>query len=411
MTARTGRFNGQMPVTSPHASPFAATVAGQRQAVYAELAKDGPVHQIMLPSGEPAWLVTGYDEVRQALNDPRFIKAGPPAVSATQALPEDIAQAMSRDMLHLDPPDHTRLRRLVSAAFTRRRVDALAPRITTLADQLLEAMAEQAEVDLIDAYAFPLPMTVICELLGVPRADAPEFRGWSATIVTGSLIAPELWVAAAESLVGYIRSLLEEKRRSPADDLLSALVATRDGQDRLTEDELTSMVFLLLIAGHETTVNLIGNGVHALLEHPRQLALLRADPAQLPVFIEEILRYEGPVQVATPRFTAEAVVLGGVRIPAGEMVVPSVLAANRDGGHFPDATVFDASRGQNQHVAFGHGIHHCLGAPLARLEGRVALERLLRRFPQVRLAVRPGELTWRPSFLMHGLSSLPVTLH
>ena len=403
-----------MSVTSPHASPFAATAPGERQAIYAQLAKDGSVHQILLPGDQPAWLVTGYDEVRQVLADPRFIKSGSPMGDAIQALPEDVELAISSDMLHLDPPDHTRLRRLVSAAFTRRRVEALTPRITALADELLGAMAAsvqtQDHVDLIDAYAFPLPMTVICELLGVPSDDAAEFRGWSATIVTGALIGPERWTAAAIDLVGYIRSLLETKRRTPADDLLSALVATHDGEDRLSEDELTSMVFLLLIAGHETTVNLIGNGVHTLLAHPDQLALLRADPARLPAFLEEILRFEGPVQVATPRFTAEALVLGGVMIPAGQTVVPALMPANRDDGHFERPRVFDPARAQNPHMAFGHGIHHCLGAPLARLEGRIALDRLLTRFPAVRLAVRSEDLAWRPSFLMHGLSTLPVTL-
>ena len=227
----------------------------------------------------------------------------------------------------------------------------------------------------------------------------------------GALIGPERWTAAAIALVGYIRSLLDAKRRTPADDLLSALVATRDGEDRLSEDELTSMVFLLLIAGHETTVNLIGNGVHTLLAHPDQLAQLRAEPARLPAFLEEILRYQGPVQVATPRFTAEEVVLGGVTIPAGDTVVPALMSANRDGAHFADATAFDPGRAQNPHMAFGHGIHHCLGAPLARLEGRIALGRLFARFPVVRLAAPLDDLTWRPSFLMHGLTRLPVSLH
>ena len=220
-----------MPVTLPHASPFTATLPGERQAIYARLAKDGTVHRIMMPGDQPAWLVTGYDEVRQVLSGPPFVKTGPPMGEASQALPKDVERAINSDMLHLDPPDHTRLRRLVAAAFTRRRVDALAPRIVSLADELLDAMDEQSQVDLIDAYAFPLPMTVICELLGVPSADAAEFRDWSATIVTGSLVGPERWGAAATSLVGYIRSLLAAKRHVPADDLLSALVATRDGED------------------------------------------------------------------------------------------------------------------------------------------------------------------------------------
>ncbi|HEY2765234.1 MAG TPA: cytochrome P450 [Pseudonocardiaceae bacterium] len=389
---------------------FAATAPGARHAAYAGLAASGPVHRITLPSGTPAWLVTGHDEVRQALTDPRLVKAPGLPTPAGGELAPDIEAAMNSDLLHLDPPDHTRLRRLVSAAFTRHRIEQLAPRVQQIADQLLDATDDDAEIDLIAAFAYPLPITVICELLGVPTDRQAEFRSWSSTIVAGSLSTPEAWIAAATAMIGYIRELLAAKRADPADDLLSALVAVRDGTDHLSEDELTSMVFLLLVAGHETTVNLIGNGIHALLTHPEQLALLRAEPQRLDAAVEELLRFDGPLQLATFRWTTEPVEIGGTQLAAGEMVIPGLLAANRDPFRIPPE-VLDLTRTDNPHLTFGYGIHHCLGAPLARLEGRIALGGLLARFPDLRLAVPPEELTWRAGVLMHGLAALPVTLH
>jgi cytochrome P450 len=318
---------------------------------------------------------------------------------------------MNSDLLHLDPPDHTRLRRLVAAAFSRRRVDDLVPRMVQIADALLDAMARSPEpVDLIDAYAFPLPMTVICELLGVPAADAATFRRWSTTIVSGALSDPAEWVASATSLVEYTRALVEIKRATPTDDLLSALIASRDGADRLSEDELTSMVVLLLLAGHETTVNLIGNAANLLFEHPAQLAALRADPGLIPGVVEEVLRFESPVQVATPRFAAEQLRISDRLIEKGDMVFASVLTAGRFDDRLDHPAEFDPRRADQHHVSFGHGIHHCIGAPLARAEGAVALSRLLFRFPEIRPAVPPDSLNWRPSVLMHGLLGLPVAL-
>ncbi|MGH3916629.1 MAG: cytochrome P450 family protein [Pseudonocardiaceae bacterium] len=395
----------------PSTDPFTATAPGDRHRAYGLLAAAGPVHRIILPSGAPVWLIVGHDEVRAALVDPRLVKTGPRRRNpGGGGLPPDIDAAMNSDLLHLDPPDHTRLRRLVSAAFTRHRVEQLAPRVQQLADELLDGLDEGAEVDLIEAFAYPLPITVICELLGVPADGRAEFRDWSTTIVAGSLSTPGAWIAAATAMIGYVRELLAVKRREPADDLLSALIAVRDGTDRLSEDELTSMVFLLLIAGHETTVNLIGNGMHALLTHPGQLALLRAEPERLGAAVEELLRFDGPLQLATFRWTTEPVEIGGTVIPAGEMVSPGLLAANRDPSRITDPKVLDVTRAQHPHLTFGHGIHHCLGAPLARLEGRIALGSLLARFPHLRLAVPPGDLTWRPGVLMHGLTTLPVVL-
>jgi cytochrome P450 len=388
----------------PTADPFIATAPGARHAAYAVLAGSGPVSPVLLPNGSPAWLVTGQDENRALLTDPRFVKAFPSADRPVGGmLTPEIDAAMNTDLLHLDPPDHTRLRRLVSAAFTRRRVEQLAPRIQEITDSLLDGMAGTDGTDLITAFAYPLPMAVICDLLGVPADRRAEFQAWSATVVSGPIATPAAWADAATALVCFVRELLVAKRSMPADDLLSALVAVRDGGDRLTEDELTSMVVLLLIAGHETTVNLIGNGVHALLTHPDQLARLRAEPERLPAAIEEMLRFDGPVQVATFRWTTEELTLAGTVLAAGEMVVPGLLAA--------DDGPFDIARSASPHLAFGHGIHHCLGAPLARLEGRIAIGSLLGRFPALRLAAPAEELVRRPGVLMNGLAALPVALH
>jgi cytochrome P450 len=395
------------------ADPFSAIITGERYAAYAALTAAGTTHRIDLPNGEPAWLITGYDEVRAALVDPRLVKRVPgrASMSPVPGLPPDIDAGMHTDLLHLDPPDHTRLRKLVTAAFTRRRVEQLAPRVQQITDELLDAMDAATEVDLIAAFAYPLPLTVICELLGVPTDEQTSFREWSSTIVAFSMVAPEAWVAASTAMIRYVRELLAAKRAEPADDLLSALVSVRDGSDRLSEDELTSMVFLLLVAGHETTVNLIGNGVHALLTHPDQLAVLRAEPERMDATIEELLRFDGPLQVTTLRWTTEPVEIGGTIIPAGATVIPALMAANRDPSRIADPDRFDLTRPDSPHLAFGHGVHHCLGAPLARLEGRIALASLFARFPDLHLAVRPTEIRWRPGVLMHGLLTLPVAPH
>jgi cytochrome P450 len=389
------------------ADPFTA-IAGERHAAYAAYAATGPVHRIVTPNGAPAWLVTGHDEVRGALTDRRVVKGPPLHGPLARLLPPDAA-AVQRHMLYRNPPDHTRLRRLVSAAFTRRRVEEMAPRVRHLADQLLEGMAGRTEVDLVEQFAYPLPLTVICELLGIPELVRPVFRRWTTAIIAGPFAGAESYVAAATGLAAYARELLREKRRVPADDLVSALVDGRDG-DRLTEDELVGMVFLLVAAGHETTVNLIGNGTLALLTHPDQLALLRAEPDRLPAAVEEMLRYDGSLQVALPYSTLEPVELGGTRIAAGEMLLLGLLAANRDPRRFTEPDTFDITRTPTPHLAFGHGPHHCLGAALARLEGRIAFAALLSRFPQLRLAVPVGELRWQPNLLVNALTELPVSL-
>ncbi|HKS99239.1 MAG TPA: cytochrome P450 [Rugosimonospora sp.] len=379
---------------------------------YARLRREGPVHPIALPTGATAWLVTRYPDVRRALADPRLSKGGIVSpIGYLPGLPPEIHAGVARHMLTTDPPDHTRMRRLVAAAFTPRRVESLRPRIEQITGELLDRVAGRERFDLIDELAFPLPIRVICELIGVPPADQGSFREWSNVLVAG-MAAREQLPAANRSMLGYVHGLIEAKRAEPADDLLSALIAVRDEGDQLSGPELTSTVFLLLIAGHETTVNLIGNGAYLLLTHPEQWDRLRARADELlPGAVEEFLRYESPVQTATYRVTTEEVELGGVRIPAGQPVLISLLSANRDEEQFADAGRFDVAREPGPHLAFGHGIHFCLGAPLARLEGQVAFRALLTRYPMLRLAEPDADPVWRPGTLMHGLAALPVAAH
>jgi cytochrome P450 len=394
-------------------SPFTETTGPARHAAFAELAATGPVQKVMLFTGVPAWVVTGYAEARELLAHPAVVKvagSGP----HMDAMPPDLNAAMNTHLLSTNPPDHTRLRRLVTAAFTVRRVEALAPRVQEIADALLDDLVAEGAggrpVDLVDGFGFPLPITVITELLGIPPGDRADFRRWSAIAVNGAVHPPEVYVDAARNIVGYVRELIVAKRADPGDDLLSALIAVHEGGDRLSQDELTSMVFLLLVAGHETTVNLIVSGTFALLRHPDQLALLRAEPERLPAAVEELLRYDGPVQVTIPAVAAAPIEVGGVTIPAGDVVLPALLAANRDPARFPEPDRLDVTRPSNSHLAFGHGLHHCLGAPLARLEGRIALGSLITRFPGLRLAEPAAEPARNPGLIMNGLVALPVVL-
>ncbi|MGW6283452.1 cytochrome P450 family protein [Streptomyces sp. NPDC055107] len=365
-----------------------------------------------MANGFTLWLVTGYAQVRQALSDPRLAKDSHTtaqllrdrSIQAHQAL---FGQALLHHMLNTDPPEHRRLRQMVNKGFTQRRVQALRPRIERITDDLLAAIGEDGPVDLIEALAFPLPITVICELLGVPEADRRTFRSWTNAFVLS--VEPDVLQNALTSLDRYIHDLVAEKRRSPGDDIISGLV-TEDGEDALTDDEVAAMAVLLLAAGHETTVNLIGNGVLALVTHPDQLAALRADRSLLPGAIEEFLRFESPVNQATLRYTDEAVEIGGTTIPAGEFVMINIDSANHDPERYPDPDRMDLRRDAGGHMAFGHGIHFCLGAPLARLEAEVVFGRLLDTFGGIELALPVERLEWRPSTLMRGLEKLPLRM-
>lgn len=386
--------------------PFAASAVEGRARAYASLAARAPVHRVTLPDGNPAWLVLDPAAVRAALADPRLRKTAHPAARlARTRAPRDFA-ALQNHLLLRDGVEHARMRRLLAAAFTTRRVAELAPRIAEIAHALLDGMDGcDGPIDLVAAYALPLPMTVICELLGVPPELRDPLRRTTATRVAGLYGEVADYLAAVRGQAELVRELVAAKRGEPGEDLISALVAARDGADRLTEDELTSMVSLLVGAGHETTVGLIGNGVHLLLTHPRQWALLRAEPERMPDAVEEILRLDGPLHTAMPLAASEPVEVAGVRIEPGEQVVVCLMTAGRAAGDS-----FDIARVRRPHLAFGHGIHHCIGAPLARLEGRIALSALIARFPDLALAVPADELRRRPNLLLHGLAELPVRL-
>ena len=408
-----------MASTAPNApETLDATFFQDPQPVYAQLRKEGPVRKVALPHGWEVWIVTKYDEARAALADPRLLKDGrklgqylDPELLGDQSV---FAEALRAHMLSSDPPDHTRLRKLVMKAFTSRRVEALRPRIEAITDELLEEMAANAPtdgtpIDLINSFAFPLPMTVICELLGVPFEDRDDFRTWSTVAVADNPTEEELR-SASYAMAGYLSQLIARKRAEPEDDLLTGLVQAREDDDRFDENELIAMTFLLLLAGHETTVNLIGNGVVALLRDPGQLARLRSDLSLVPGAVEEMLRYDGPVNLATLRFASETVLIGDVEIAPGEIVLVSLGSANHDPSRFDDADRLDVGRAAQGHLAFGHGIHYCVGAPLARLEGEIAFRKLLTRFPSLALGGEPEQLRWRESSLIRGLERLPVQL-
>ncbi|MGV0603466.1 cytochrome P450 family protein [Mycolicibacterium sp. XJ1904] len=376
--------------------------------VYRQLREGGPVHRVTMWNGLRAWMITGYDEARALLSDPRLAKDG---VTAAALYPmgtaTTIGSVLGNNMLFKDPPDHTRLRRFITAAFTAHTVQRLRPAIWQITGELLDAIEPGLQTDLMQALAQPLPIRVIGELLGVPTAERELFRSLVVPIFT-STDASEIRPAQG-GLTALLTDVIAAKRSQPGDDVLSDLIRRRDDGDQLSEEELLGTAFLLIIAGFDTTVNLIGNGTLELLRHPDQLAALRADRALLPGAIEEILRFESPLNTATVRFTAAPVTIRDTEIPAGELVLIALLSANRDEQRFPDADRFDITRNDNRHIAFGRGIHHCLGAPLARMEAEIAFDRLLSRFGDIRLA-SDEPLTYRPSTLMRGLHALPVVL-
>jgi cytochrome P450 len=361
------------------------------------------------------WFVTRYDDVVAVLlDDKRFVR-DPALVFAADELAAfdkgaDVFAFVDTHMLNRDGDDHRRLRRLVTSAFTPRTVERLRPRIQEIADALIDAAAPRGELDIVEEFAFPLSITVIAELLGIPVADRERFREWSNAIVTPALTPHAVAVSRGqvEEFVEYLRRLFERRRETPGADLISALLRVDEAGDTLSEPELSSMVALLIIAGHETTVSLIGNAVLVLLRYPEQRARLERDPALLGPAIEELVRYESPVEQALHRWAREDVELGGKTIRRGDGVIAILGSADRDPARFPNPDELDLARGDNQHVGFGRGCHYCLGAPLARLEAEVALSTLFRRLPGMRLAVPAEQLRWRPVPLFRSLVSLPV---
>lgn len=381
-------------------------------ALYDVLRAEAPVREVIAPGGTRVWLVTRYEDAKSVLIDNRLsknIEAGQKVIQRNTDGETGMvfASELAAHMMNADPPDHTRLRKQVNKVFTQRAVEKLGPRIEEITTELLDAMEGQDQVDLMRAFAYPLPMAVICELLGVPADDQERFQGWVPTQLSGG--DPESMAQATTALLEYLYELVESKRSEPADDLLTGLVRSSD-DGKLDTRELVSMAFLLLVAGNETTVNLIGNGAYALLRHPDQLAALRADRSLLPGAVEEFLRYESPVNTSSLRFTTEPIEVGGVVIPEGELVVVALTSANRDESQFPDGSSLDIHRAAGANLSFGHGIHYCVGAQLARLEAQIAFDRLIERFPHIRLAADPDSLQWQPGTALRGLRSLPVWL-
>jgi cytochrome P450 PksS len=380
---------------------------------FARLRAEEPVFRTKLSAKESMWIVTRFDDVQRVLKDDRFAKNKRAVMTPEQLRRQPwippMFRPLERNMLDLDPPDHTRLRALVHRAFTSRLVENLRGRVQVVAEDLITRIQGRGELDLIGEFAYPLALTIITEILGVPTRDHHRFRRWSKTIVSVNQL-DQSWsiFPAAWGITRYLRKFFRLRRVDPKDDLCSALIQAEEAGDRLSEDELLAMVFLLLIAGHETTVNLIGNGMLALLENPEQMSLLREDPSLSKNAIEELLRYSAPVFLSTERYPVEEVTIRDVTIARGEYTFAAIGSANRDETAFTDPDRLDIKRSEIKHLEFGMGIHYCLGAPLARLETQIAVDTLLRRLPRLQLAVPAQSLRWRKSLILRGLEALPL---
>src|SRR2546427_2470822 len=381
---------------------------------YAQLRAEAPVFPVKLPTKQRARLLTRYDELPNALKDERFAKDRRHAMTPEQLkkLPwiPPMFKPLEHTMLDLDSPDHTRLRALVHKAFTPRLIEQMRDQIQALTDELLDAAEPKGSMDLIADFALPLPLTIIGRILGVPAKDNHKFHRWTETLLSaGTNTNYVVFIPIIMRFMGYLKKLIKERRAHPKDDLVTALVQAKDGSDKLSGDEVLAMIFLLLIAGHETTVNLIGSGSLALLEHPDQLEKLRSEPAIIKPAIEELLRFVCPVEMATERYAREDITIAGTTIPRGELVLAVIGSANRDANYFDNPDCLDVTRENNKHLAFGLGAHYCLGAPLSRLEGQIAISTLIRRMPNLRLSIAPDQIRWRGGIILRGLEALPVS--
>lgn len=397
----------------PHPNIVSAEFKADPFPFLAGLRAAQPVYRTTLPDGTPVWLLTRYGDVQALLRDERFTKNRRTALTPqqTRKLPwtPPMFRPLERNMLDVDPPDHTRLRSLVYKAFTPHLVEQMRSRVQALANELLDRVASRGEMELIRDYALPLPMTIITEILGVPTKDRDRFRKWSNAVV--SLSSPNPTIRVLPSVWGflrYLRKFFKVRRREPRDDLVSALIRAEEAGDRLSEDELLAMVFLLLIAGHETTVNLISNGMLALLQHSNQMERLRNEPFLIKSAVEELLRYTAPVFMTSERYALDNATVHDVNIPRGEMTLGVIGSANRDETVFDNPNDLNITREPNKHLSFGQGIHFCLGAPLARMEAQIAINTLLQRKPNLQLKVNADVLHWRQSIFLRGLEALPV---
>jgi cytochrome P450 len=376
--------------------------------VLARLRESGPIHAMTLPNGTPAWLVTRFEDASRVLQDARCSTVPPPDHLPVWRSPA-IMRLSEPSMLSVDLLDHKRLRGLVSRAFTPRFIEGLRPRIQDIADALIDAVLARGQMEFIDDFAFPLPITVIGEMLGIPVEDRPRLRAWSALLVNAiSMHEDAETEARADEFGDYLDALIESKRRDLRDDLISQLIHAEEAGSRLSLQEVRAMIVLLIVAGHETTVNLLGNGLVALFTHPAQLDALRRDIALVPAAVEELLRFCGPALTPTVRYALEDMEIAGTHIPRGEVLVVSLASADRDAAQFRNPEALDITRPSSKHLAFGYGVHFCLGAPLARLEAQVALTTLLRRLSALRLNTTPDAVRWRGNMLLRGVHALPV---
>ncbi|MBO7744703.1 cytochrome P450 [Paenibacillus sp. MWE-103] len=368
-----------------------------------------------MTDGQRAWLTTRYDDAILALKDNERITKNLQSLSPedyASVIPEKEMALISKQMLSSDPPDHTRLRAIVSKAFTPQMIDRMESDIQRIAEDLIDRIEQTGKLEAIEDFAFPLPITVISRMLGIPDDDYVLFKRWSSDFIEAANNREKLKTAfpSLQAFRLYLEELIDARRKTPGDDLISLLIQAHDDQDRLSGDELVSTIWLLIVAGHETTVNLIGNGLLALLENPDQLRLWRQDPSLTATAVEELLRYYSPVEIATSRWASRDFEWHGKDVRKGDLILVGLGAANRDPAQFDDPGRLDLSRKKNKHIAFGNGIHFCLGAPLARIEGRIALTALLRRLPNLRISPSFTGLEWRPGILMRGLRELPIEL-
>ena len=382
---------------------------------YAQLRAEAPIFSVTLPTTKQrAWLVTCYDDVLSVLKDERLAKDRHNAMSREQLkkaprLPP-MFKPLERNLLGLDNPDHTRLRALVHKAFTPRLIEQMRDQIQVLTNELLNTAESKGGMDLIADFALPLPLTIIGRILGIPVEDNAKFHRWTKIFLSaGTNRNPLVLIPGIMGLMRYLKKLVKERGVHPKDDLITALVQAKEGSDQLSEDEILAMIFILLSAGHETTVNLIGSGTLALLEQPDQLAKLRSQPALIKPAIEELLRFVCPAEMATERYAREDITIAGVTIPRGELVLAVIGSANRDAKYFDNPDTLDITRENNKHLAFGQGIHYCVGAPLARLEGQIAVNTLIQRMPDLHLSIASDQLRWRGGFILRGLEALPVS--
>lgn len=380
----------------------------------------GRVHHVVFPHGAKVWLVTQYDDIRMPLSDPRVSKDGRRMnemfarhsgipVEEGESVSVGFDDELSQHMLNSDPPRHTRLRGLVNKAFTLRRMEAFRPRIDQVVDELLDKLEGRSDIELVNEFALPVPIIIICDLLGIPFDDRDMFRRWAVELV-GAGQDPEIVEAASKNVVEYANNAINDKRAHPGDDMVSELLRGQDGGDRLTQDELVAMIFLFTVAGHVTSQHTLSNAIFSLLTHPEELVKLRSDPSLIAGAVDELMRFDGGVGVATFRFTTADIPVGDVVIPAGEILALSIGSAHRDQARYPSPDDLDIARRPLGVLGFGHGTHFCIGQPLAKIQTEVALGKLIARFPHLRLTANPEELRWESSTLLRGLITLPVAV-